>query len=200
VQDEYPENEWVVQERSPNGVRHHRLPRSTYAAFAAARPARVRNGYAVGATTLQDHIGPSQLENGRLWFGKTFYDGEGFSGIGGFGYFDPVERQFRLFTPSILAHWSVSAIYLQPDAIWLALAHRGELGDSSGGVLRFDRVTEAFDRFDIKPAIGQQFVAVGKHLLLATDAGITVLEPGAIRHYFVDRTTDGRLRIASVAK
>src|SRR5580658_3200125 len=37
---------------------------------------------------FNETIGPHQVEGNRLWFGVTFYDGEGWTGTGGFGYFD----------------------------------------------------------------------------------------------------------------
>jgi len=149
---------------------------------------------------LKEHIGPWQVEGEKLWFGKTFYDGEGNSGIGGFGYFDPSEKRYRLFTSSLIADWSVSAISVQPDAVWLALVSRGEYGDDGGGLLRFDRQSETFQRVTTGQEIGQEFVRVDDRLLLATDIGITVIREDQAKKYIVDQTTDGRLRIVPADK
>ena len=48
------------------------------------------------AATFDERIGPWQLTEGTLWFGKTFYDGEGHTGVGGFGYFDAARKAYRL--------------------------------------------------------------------------------------------------------
>jgi hypothetical protein len=50
-----------------------------------------------------------QPEGDKLWFGKTFYDGEGNSGVGGFGYFDTADRQYYLFTPPEVVDCAISA-------------------------------------------------------------------------------------------
>lgn len=187
--------EMVVQERIGRG-RLYPLPRSTYAEFANARPGRVQDGYGP-ETRLNDRIGPWEVDDTRLWFGKTFYDGEGYSGIGGFGYFDAREREFRTFTPPAVSDWSVSAMSVQRDAVWLALVSRGEWGDRGGGLVRFDRASETFERFEIDNGVGFQFVPAGGHLVLATTTGMTLVRQSDLRHYFVDRATDGQLRVVA---
>jgi hypothetical protein len=80
--------------------------------------------------------------------------------------------------------------------VWLALVTWGEYGGGGGGVLRYDRARDGYRRYDIGPAIGQQFAAVGDWLLLGTDHGLFVFGPDGPRWFFVDRTSDGRLRVA----
>jgi len=41
-----------------------------------------------------------------------------------------------------------------------------------------------------------RFASVGDRVLLATDFGIVVIRDTEVTGFFVDRTTDGRLRIA----
>ena len=64
----------------------------------------------------------------------------------------------------------------------------------SGGLLRYDRQSAAVRRFEF-PDIGAQFIRLGGKLLAATDFGIAVIEGDVLKRYFVDRTTDGRLRV-----
>ena len=64
----------------------HPLPQSTYREFARARPKRVTDGYSEDATTIGESVGPYQEGDDGVWFGKTFYDGEGLSGVGGVGF------------------------------------------------------------------------------------------------------------------
>jgi hypothetical protein len=177
--------------------RKHRLPISTYEAFRKARPERVQNGYDRESTSFAEEVGPWQLDGDTFWFGKTFYDGEGVSGVGGFGYFDVIERKYRLLTSPTIVHASVSAIHVEPGSVWLALVQRGEWGDANVGVVRFDRQSEAFREFRTA-GIGREFVPVGDQLLLATDAGISVFRDNFVKEYLVDRTTDGRLRIVAL--
>jgi hypothetical protein len=182
----------VIVEQHGTEKRRHELPPSTYEEFAQARPDRVKQGYSPGAI-LNEHIGPWKLEGNRLWFGKTFYDGEGHTGIGGFGYFDSETGKYRLFAPPEIAGWSVSALDVGVDAVWLALMHRGEWGNTGGGLLRFDRRSETAQKLDL-PDLAKQSLRVGDRLLFATDFGIAVVENGRVRRYFIDRTTGGRWR------
>jgi len=140
-------------------------------------------------------IGPWQLVGTSLWFGTTFYGGEGETGVGRFGYFDATARNYRFIAAPQLRDWSTSAILVQPAAVWLALTARGEYGDSAGGIVRFDRAAKTFRRFDIGPSIGQQFTMVGDRLLVAADRGVFIIHDDDVKGYFVDQTSDGRVRV-----
>ncbi len=170
------------------------LPRMTYDQFAAARPQRVKDGYTRESTELDESIGPWQREDGRIWFGKTFYDGEGSTGVGGFGYFDEKEKKLQLFNPPEIADWSVSALDVTPDAVWMALVNNGEYGGSSGGLLRYDRHTRVARRLPL-PDIALRLAHISGKTLAATDFGFAVVEGDQITRYFVDQTTDGRWRV-----
>ena len=186
---------FAIEEQSGKKIRAYPLPQSTYDEFAAARPARVKNGYVREQTRIEEEIGPWQREEDKIWLGKAFYDSEGRNGVGGFGYFDATERKYHLFTPPEIAGWSVSAIDVESEAVWMALEASGEYGGSSGGLLRYDRKSGAVRRLEF-PDIGVQFIHAGGKLLAATDFGIAVVEGGGVKRYFVDRTSDGRLRVA----
>jgi hypothetical protein len=171
------------------------LHQSTYDDFAKARPEAVKAGLVREGTTIEETIGPVQPEGGKLWFGKTFYDGEGNSGVGGFGYFDTADRQYHLFTSPEVIDCAISAIRVEPDAVWISIFHAGEYGDSSAGVLRYDRKTHAVRKYDLPDDVNG-FVASGNRLLAYTRLGIAIIEDDQTTRYFVDRTTDGRLRLA----
>jgi len=188
----------AIEETSRNKVRRYPLPQSTYDEFAAARP-KVKEGYGRALARIEEQIGPWKLEDDKLWFGKSFYDGELWTGVGGFGYFSTTDRTYHLFTPPEIAGWSVSAIDLEAEAVWMALVASGEYGGASGGLLRFDRQTESLRRFEL-PDIAVQFIQAGGKLLAATDFGIAVIERDLVRRYFVDRTTDGRLRVVPAVR
>lgn len=175
------------------------LPRTTYDQFAAARPRRVKNGYTREATTLAESIGPWRREDERIWFGKTFYDGEGTTGVGGFGYFDQKEKKLQLFDPPEIADWSVSALDVTPGAVWMALVNNGEYGGSSGGLLRYDRHTGAARRLSF-PNIVLRLDHMDGQILAATDFGLAVVEDGGITRFFVDQTTDGRWRVVPATR
>jgi len=190
----YVEND---QERLPAAV--PRLPRTTYAQFAAARPQRVKDGYKREGTQLVESIGAWQREDGKIWFGKTFYDGEGSSGVGGFGYFDEKDKKLQLFSPPEIADWSVSAIDVTPGAVWMALVDNGEYGGSSGGLLRYDRHGGASRRITL-PDLALRLTHVSGKTLAATDFGFAVVEGDQIARFFVDQTTDGQWAVVQASR
>jgi hypothetical protein len=171
------------------------LRQSSYDDFARARGRRVKDGYVRDGTVIEEKIGPAQSEGDKFWFGKTFYDGEGSSGVGGFGYFDASDRQYHLFAPPEIADYSVSAIRVEPDAVWMGIFQFGEYGGSPVGVLRYDRKTQALRKYELPDAVYGLTVS-GNRTLVATSSGITVIYRDKVTRYFVDRTTDGRLSIA----
>lgn len=175
------------------------LPQSTYNDFARARARRVTDNYIRANTTIAETIGPVQPEGDKLWFGKTFYDGEGNSGVGGFGYFDTSDRRYHLFVPPELADYSVSAIRVEPDAVWMGIFHSGEYGGSPAGVLRYDRKTQAVRKYELPDAV-YGFTISGNRTLMPTSSGIAVIDGDEIARYLVDRTTDGRLRVAEATR
>ncbi len=76
------------------------MPQSSYDEFARMRPERVKDGYPREQTKIQESIGPGRCWTGVLWFGKSFYDGEGITGVGGFGYFDTAQAGVSNLLPA----------------------------------------------------------------------------------------------------
>jgi len=145
---------------------------------------------------MSEQIGPHQVEGGRFWFGKTFYNSEGFTGVGGFGYFDGATASYRLFAPPEIAAWSVSAILVEPDCVWLAIERRGEYGNYPGGLLRWDRGTQAVQRWDM-PWIATGIARSGDAIYIGTTDGIAALRGDRVVSFFVDRSAAGQYRMAA---
>ena len=72
-----------------------------------------------------------------------------------------------------MAEWPVSAIDVGQDAVWLALVRHGEYGDSSGGLLRYERQSAAVRQFQL-PDIGVGLIRAGGKILAVTDFGLAV--------------------------
>jgi hypothetical protein len=170
------------------------LPRTTYDEFAKARPERVGMGYVRAGTELQVGIGPWKEEDGRIWFGKSFYDGEGSSGVGGFGYFERSTGKYKLYSPPEIADYSVSAISVSPADIWMGLFWFGEGASPSGGLLRFDRRTGTVQRLPLRD-VALEIDRLGDRILAATSSGIAVIENGIVRRFLLDRMNDGHWRV-----
>ena len=184
----------VVMEGNAQHVKNYELPQPGYEEFKLARPGRVKDGYTRAAAKIGGAIGPWQIADGTVWFGKSFYDGEGSTGVGGFGYFDCEEAKYRIYSPAEMADLSVTAILVESDAVWLGLASHGEWGSTGGQVVRFDRATEKVQKIELR-GMTSRIARVGGQLLLATEFGIAVVAEGKARRFFVDQTSDGRLRV-----
>ena len=189
-----PEKHLVVLDQSGGILRRYLLPQSSYEEFARARPARVGNGYRRQGTIIDEAIDPWQIVNGTLWFAKGFYDGEGNTGVGGFGYFDTEELKYRIYSPPQIADWSATAMLVTTEAVWLARANNGEYGSTGGGLLRFDRATQRVERIEFRELV-REIACLGDRLLLATDFGAAVIENHTLRRFFVDETINGRLQV-----
>lgn len=184
----------VVTEKEGDTVRRFPLPQSTYDEFAKARPARAKDGYVREHTRIEEHIGPVEIAGGTLWLAKVFYDAEGTTGVGGFGFFDPVTRRYVLFSPPEVKDYSASALLVEPETVWLGLTRGGEYRGFPGGLLRFDRTTHTAAVISL-PELIFDIARLGSHLVMATEFGIAVYDGASLRRYFVDETTSGRLRI-----
>jgi len=164
------------------------LPQSSTCDWIRAHPADARAGYLPEG--IGEEIGPHQTYEGRLWLGKSFYDAEGESGVGAFGYFDPFRKRYVLYSPPEIKNWSVSAILVEPDSVWLALQRRGEYENQSGGVLRWDRRSQKVVRYD-SPSVIHALARYGASLYAGTEDGLAVLRGRGFQPYFIDLTLGG---------
>ena len=179
-----------VAERVGDEYKLYELPKSTYEEFARARPRRVRDGYRPDVAAFEEVIGPYQIVGERFWFGKAFYDGEGLTGVGGFGYFDPEERKYIVFSPPEVARWSASALLVEEKDIWLGLVGHPEGATYSGGLLRYERDSGEAEELDVGEVISQIKRWQGS-LYLATANGLYILQDDRLTRYVFEPTLDG---------
>ncbi len=179
-----------VAERVGDEYKLYELPKSTYEEFARARPRRVKDGYRPEVATFEEVIGTYQIVGDRFWFGKAFYDGEGLTGVGGFGYFDPKEKKYVVFSPPEVAPWSASALLVEGKDIWLGLARHPEGATYSGGLLRYERDSGQAEEFDVGEVISQIKRWQG-WLYLATANGLYILQDDRLRRHVFEPTLDG---------
>lgn len=173
--------------------RTYTVPVTDRQTLARLRPKAVRDEFGprqVGE--ILDHIGPYQVAGNLLWFGKTFYDGEGLTGVGGFGYFDLMSRRYAMFAPAALLDWSASAILVEPDAIWTGLVNRPEGAENSGGLLRYDRNTTQTLLFPVKSVI-TNIVRYNGALYLGTVHGLYVMRGSTFTRYLIEPALDGSI-------
>jgi hypothetical protein len=131
----------------------HALPVPDYARFARLRPGRVRDGYTEGFIDLEAGIGAFQLARDTVWFGTTFYDGEGTTGVGALGSFALATRRYDVRYLPGLADYSTSAIAVDGGVLWLGLVVYPEGAPRGAGVLRYDRRTGATRRYALPEVV-----------------------------------------------
>ena len=150
----------------------------------------------------EELIGPHQLDGDNLWFGKSFYHGEGMRGVGAFGYFDTTARQYQLFSPPEIAAWQVSAILVEKDSVWLGLDHFGEdISTSPGGLLRWDRATRKVRHYPLEFSV-LSIEHRGKLLHMDATRGYAELElsTDTVRRYEMRHLKTGASAVVPVAK
>jgi hypothetical protein len=176
----------------PPELRDHPMPVSTYAEFARARPARVRDGYDRKGTHFEEKPGPYQIVGNQIWFGKVFYDGEGLSGVGGIGYFDKTLASYRLVPIPELVAWSTSALLLDDQTVWAGLVMHPEGPDVAGGLVRHDFKSGATRKFPVEEVV-LSIVRWKDRVYAATVNGAYRLDDsGAITRYRVEPNIDNR--------
>jgi hypothetical protein len=167
------------------------LPQSTYDQFAQARPQRVRDGYIRGST-IDERVSAHQVVGDRIWFGKAFYDGEGTTGVGGLGYFDTRSKRFTIFAIPELADWSISALFVETDAVWAGLVNYPEGARRSGGLIRYDLSTRNVIRYNV-PDIVLTMIRQNNALFIGTSNGLYVLRDGRFTRFRFEPNLDGKL-------
>ena len=167
------------------------LPQSSFDEFVRKRPDGALRGKDSYRYEIVEGIGPSQTVDDRLWFGKTFYDGEGLSRVGGFGNFDPEEKRYVEFSPPEIWRWSASALLIEDDFVWVGRVLRPEGHEHSGGLLRYELESGKVSEFRVGKVI-RQIKRWGGKLYMATDGGLYVLEDsGRIERYVFEPSLGG---------
>jgi hypothetical protein len=193
----------VIERLADGGTKVYPLPQSSLEIYAKLRPADLKLNpiVATGGQYERDEvIGPHQVEGDWLWFGNVFYDGEGERGVGAFGYFDTVTRDYQLFSPPEVAPYEVSAILVDRNAVWLALDHAGEdISTFPGGLVEWSRVTHGVVRYPIEFVV-TKIARYGDSLRMTTRGGYALLKDGVIHRFQVQADTSGRVETMAIER
>jgi hypothetical protein len=181
----------IVETLGTNRTKFYPLPQSTAEKYAQLRPEDLRiNPFTATANHYgrQEVIGPHQIEGGRIWFGNSYYDGEGMRGVGAFGYFDTTSGGYTLFSPPEVAPYEISAILVEPERVWMALDRFGEdVSRSPGGFVRWNRITREIQKYPLEFVVDSIGVN-GDSLRLKTREGYALFRDGEFRRFL----TNGR--------
>jgi hypothetical protein len=145
---------------------------------AEARAKLKAQGAAEHDIEIGEMVGAFADESNGYWFGKTFYDAEGDSGRGDIGYLSRDGKYSMLNLPE-LRRWSVSALLVEPNAIWAGMIHRGEGPDLGHGILRFDRKTKRVTVYPLSAPI-HTLARAGDRLFAGTDRGPFMLKDDVV--------------------
>lgn len=149
---------------------------------------------AVELSQIAVAIGPVQIEGSRLWFGRQFYNGEGSTGIGGFGYYDCATDELREYTIPQSSPYSAIALWVDTDTIWLSLARYGEYGMWEGGLLEWNREKETARHWKQMPYISH-IVRDGADLVFLSDTSILVKRGDVWNQVFVRELPSGKVTV-----
>lgn len=128
---------------------------------------------------LEAEIGAFDVRDGQLWFGVSFYDGEGISGVGGWGRFDPRENRYEMHWGSPVADASVTAMVHDGEALWFGLARRREWTIQGAGLAVLTLSDGTTRRFDV-PGVVDVLCPVDGVLWVGTREGLFRLHDGTV--------------------
>ena len=187
----------TVQETVPVGPpREFVLPKSTFEELARVNRDLLQYSVRKEDVMSMETIGPTQVVGPHLWFGKDFYSGEGYVGVGGFGYFDTTSRSFRIFSVREVEKASVFAIYVEGSIVWLGLGYRGEWGDAGESLLRVDTRTMRTRKYDI-PGMATSITRHAGRLYVGTSEGVSVVLPDdSVQSTVIDIARDGTFHLS----
>lgn len=177
----------IVETLGPNRTKFYPLPQSTAEKYIRLRPEDAQiNPLAPDRYERQEVIGPYQIEDTKIWFGNSYYDGEGMKGVGEFGYFDASTRAYTLFSPPEVARYEIGAILVEPKSVWVALDRFGEdIFKTPGGLVRWNRMTHETQKYDLEFNV-ESIRAEGESLRLKTRGGYALFRDGELHRFLAD--------------
>ncbi|MGD0498426.1 MAG: hypothetical protein ABSC23_08315 [Bryobacteraceae bacterium] len=177
----------IIEKLGNNRTKLYPLPQSTVEKYMRLRPEDFRiSPFPPDDYDREEVIGPYQIQDGRIWFGNNYYDGEGDRGVGAFGYFDTSTRTYTLFSPPEVARYEISAILVEPKMVWIALDHFGEdISTSPGGLVRWNRVTHGIQKYPLEFVV-ESIRTEGDSLRLKTRDGYALLRNGQLHRFLAN--------------
>jgi hypothetical protein len=173
----------------------HSLPQSTTAEAFAMRPQFKANGWTAGDIGVEETIESFQQVGDRIWFGKSFYDAEGQTGVGAIGWLDRAGAYTFLKIPALVP-WSVAALLVEPPNIWAGLVHHGEGATVSGGLMHHD-LRSGHTAIQRLPDVIHSIVSIAGALFIGTERGLYVVRGGVMTRYRMEPAIDGRFVVIS---
>jgi hypothetical protein len=155
--------------------KHYHLSGPTLEHYARYRPGRAASGgYSPGKFHFETRIGPYTWDKEIIWFGISFYDGEGTTGVNALGRFDTKTKQYHLEYFWEIADHASSAIMVDDDYIWLGLVTHPEGADCGEGLFRLNRKDGTTKHFRFADTVSS-ILRRGENVYAFTDDGFYVI-------------------------
>ncbi|MDH5192671.1 MAG: hypothetical protein OEW32_03190 [Nitrospira sp.] len=103
-----------------------------------------------GAESIEQTVSDWTEQGGSIWFGISFYSGEGVSGVGGIGRFDPLLHKTVIRRPKVILNSSIHRIVHDGAWLWFGtVGHYECTGDPpTHGLLRYKWDTNQIESFE----------------------------------------------------
>ena len=180
----------IFQRRSGDKKRFS-LAMPSYRLFSMLRPKRARDGYTEAVSCIRNTAGPVLERDNKIWFGLKFYDGEGLTGVGGFGIFDTVTGNITMQYPREMVDWSASAMLLEDKYLWIGLIRYPEGMPYGGGLLRYDTKSGEIRKYPVLEIINC-IHRVGDTIFIGTGNGISILRNDRMAEFEYGYDINGR--------
>ncbi|HNQ77526.1 MAG TPA: hypothetical protein PKJ37_01215 [Acidobacteriota bacterium] len=115
-----------------------------------------------------------------IWFGIEFYDGEGTTGIGGFGKYDVKTGKMEIVRPKLTIHSSIGPIIYDGRSLWFGTYYSFEcIGTPPAeGLVKYEWKTgkiQSYEGTDDGPCgfLIRDMLRTGRYLWVATDMGLS---------------------------
>jgi hypothetical protein len=141
---------------------------------------------------IENDIGPFVLHGHKIWFATTFYDSEGFSGVGAIGSFDISTRKYEMRYLPEIAPWSGSAILLDGADLWIGLMRRPEGAEYGAGLLRYNTATGAVAKYPVADYI-HTIDRLGDTLYCGTSHGLYTVRGSRVTQLRFEPDDQGKL-------
>jgi hypothetical protein len=129
---------------------------------------------------IDQDYGACARSDGSIWFGISYYDGEGSTGMGGIGHHDPKTGKTEIRRPEVLRGSSITQLSYDGEYLWLGTAGNYECTGTPPtlGLVRYHWKTDRALTFldgDDGPCglLVNGFVQLGDDLWIATDLGLS---------------------------
>lgn len=183
------QNYWEDETGLPRVFSLHPLPQTKDAEFAPVLKRRAARGHDDSEANIQESVGAWQADSGGYWFGKAFYDGEGFSGVGDIGFLDSSGRYSFLRLREV-EDASVGALLVEPATLWAGLHGSGEGSEYSLGLLRYDRASRRAQVTDL-PSVVTRILRIDGALFMRAHEGMFVMRGETMLWFQREPTANG---------